>query len=147
MMEYKGYVGRVEVDDDAETFHGEVINTRDVITFEGTSVRELRSAFRASVEDYLSFCAERDEVHEKPCSGQFVTRITSDLHRRIHVAATRGRQELERVDRRATGIERAGNERATTQSPRQAIVKRRHKKVEFKSSDLDKPLRKTQLDS
>ena len=35
MMEYKGYVGRVEYDDEAAIFHGEVINTRDVITFQG----------------------------------------------------------------------------------------------------------------
>ncbi len=32
-MEYKGYVGKVEFDDEADLFHGEVINTRDVITF------------------------------------------------------------------------------------------------------------------
>jgi predicted HicB family RNase H-like nuclease len=59
MMEYKGYVGRVEYDDEAETFHREVINTRDVITFQGATVAELKKAFRDSVEDYLSFCAER----------------------------------------------------------------------------------------
>jgi predicted HicB family RNase H-like nuclease len=27
MMEYKGYVGRVEFDDEVGVFHGEVINT------------------------------------------------------------------------------------------------------------------------
>jgi predicted HicB family RNase H-like nuclease len=32
---YKGYIARVEYDDDAGIFHGEVINTRDVITFQG----------------------------------------------------------------------------------------------------------------
>ena len=37
MMEYKGYVGKVEFDDEAGIFHGEVINTRDVITFQGTT--------------------------------------------------------------------------------------------------------------
>ena len=38
VMEYKGYVGKVEFDDDAEIFHGEVLDTRDVITFQGKSV-------------------------------------------------------------------------------------------------------------
>jgi len=39
MMEYKGYIGKVEFDDEAEIFHGEVINTRDVITFQGDQRR------------------------------------------------------------------------------------------------------------
>jgi predicted HicB family RNase H-like nuclease len=89
MMEYKGYVGRVEFDDEAGFFHGEVINTRDVITFQGETVAELRQAFRASVEDYLAFCAERGEAPDKPFSGQFVTRVSPDLHRQIYFAATR----------------------------------------------------------
>ena len=46
MMEYKGYVGKVEFDDEAGIFHGEVINTRDVITFQGASAAELKKAFR-----------------------------------------------------------------------------------------------------
>jgi predicted HicB family RNase H-like nuclease len=32
-MEYKGYLGKVEYDDEAGIFHGEVVNLRDVITF------------------------------------------------------------------------------------------------------------------
>ena len=61
MMEYKGYIGKVEFDDQAGIFHGEVVNTRDVITFQGESVAELKKAFRESVDDYLAFCKERGE--------------------------------------------------------------------------------------
>ena len=42
MIEYGGYRAVVKYDDDAGFFHGEVIDTRDVITFQGTSVAELR---------------------------------------------------------------------------------------------------------
>lgn len=45
MMEHKGYLGKIEFDDEANVFHGEVVNIRDVITFEGQSVDELRQAF------------------------------------------------------------------------------------------------------
>src|ERR1043166_3422330 len=48
-MTYKGYEALVEFDEDAAIFHGEVINTRDVITFQGSSVKELKSAFKDSV--------------------------------------------------------------------------------------------------
>ena len=40
MMEYKGYIGKVEFDDEVGLFHGEVINLRDVITFAGETVQE-----------------------------------------------------------------------------------------------------------
>lgn len=87
MMEYKGYIGKIELDDEAAIFHGEVINTRDVITFQGESVRELTQAFHDSVDDYLAFCKERGESPDKPFSGQFVTRIPPELHRQVNSAA------------------------------------------------------------
>lgn len=87
MMEYKGYIGKVEFDDEAGLFHGEIINLRDVITYEGESVQELRQAFQASIEDYLAFCAERGETPEKPFSGTFTVRVSPDLHRAIAVKA------------------------------------------------------------
>src|SRR5207249_1033047 len=87
-MQYKGYVGKVEFDDQADTFHGEVINVRDVITFQGKSVAELKRAFRDSVEEYLAFCAARGEPPEDPFSGRFVTRIPAELHRQISTRAS-----------------------------------------------------------
>jgi len=87
MMEYKGYIGKVEIDDEAGVLHGEVINIRDVITFEGTSVDEIHQAFRESVDDYLEFCAQRGESPEKPFSGKFVVRLPTELHRKAYVQA------------------------------------------------------------
>lgn len=86
-MEYKGYMGKVEFDDDAGIFHGEVINVRDVITFQGESVQEIRQAFQDSIEDYLEFCASRNEDPEKPFSGMFTVRIPPELHRKIYIQA------------------------------------------------------------
>ena len=88
MMEFQGYIGKVEFDDEAGIFHGEVVNTRDVITFQADNVAGLRKAFRESVDDYLAFCAERGEEPDRPYSGQFVTRTSPELHRRASVAAT-----------------------------------------------------------
>jgi predicted HicB family RNase H-like nuclease len=94
MMEYKGYLGKVEFDDEAGVFHGEVSNTRDVITFQGKSVAELKQAFHDSVDDYLAFCAARGEEPDKPCSGQFVTRISPELHRKVNLAARQSGKSL-----------------------------------------------------
>lgn len=87
MIEYKNYVARVEFDSKADIFHGEVINIRDVITFQGKSVDELRQAFEDSVEDYLAFCAERGEDPEKPFSGRFTLHLSPEQHRKVILAA------------------------------------------------------------
>lgn len=94
MMEYKGYVGQVEFDDEVEVFHGEVINTRDVITFQGQTAADLKQAFHDSVDDYLQWCAERGESPEKPYSGRFVVRVSPDLHRDLSIEASRQRRSL-----------------------------------------------------
>lgn len=87
MMEYKGYYARVEFDEESNIFHGEVINISDVVTFEGTSVDELKQAFQDSVDDYLDFCAERGEDPVKPYSGKFVVRTNPELHKSIAIEA------------------------------------------------------------
>ncbi len=61
MMMYKEYQAKVEFDYEAEVFHGEVINTRDVIFFEGTTVDQLSKELRFSIGDYLAMCAERGQ--------------------------------------------------------------------------------------
>ena len=86
-MEYRGYTARVEYDDVAESFHGQVLHIRDVVTFEATSVAGLKREFAASVEDYLALCASRGEEPEKPCSGKFLMRVPPELHRAAATAA------------------------------------------------------------
>jgi predicted HicB family RNase H-like nuclease len=87
MMKHRGYVGRVEFDAEAGILHGEVVGIRDVVTFQGTSVREVERAFRESVDDYLAFCKQRGEEPCRPCSGSFVLRIDSELHRKANMLA------------------------------------------------------------
>lgn len=92
MLNHNGYYGRVDFDDEAGVFHGEVVGIRDVVTFEATNVRDLRKAFRESVDDYLAFCKERGEEPEKPCSGKFMLRVSPELHRQANqLAAASGK--------------------------------------------------------
>lgn len=88
-MTYKSYEAIVEFDADAGIFHGEVINLRDVVTFQGRSVDELKRAFAETVDDYLAFCKSRGEEPEKPFSGQFVVRAEPSLHKAMATAAKR----------------------------------------------------------
>ena len=96
-MKYKGYEAAVKFDEESELFYGEVINTRDVITFQGTSVRELKKAFKDSVDDYLEFCQERNEHPDRPFSGNFVVRISPELHKRLYRKAKMSGKSLNAI--------------------------------------------------
>ncbi|NTW56488.1 MAG: type II toxin-antitoxin system HicB family antitoxin [Chlorobiaceae bacterium] len=96
MLVYKGYTGQVEFDGEAGIFHGEVLDTRDVITFQGKTVDEIETAFRESIEDYLEFCRERGEEPDRPFSGKLVLRITPELHHKVYLKAAKSGKSLNR---------------------------------------------------
>ncbi len=95
MMEYKKYLAHIEYDAEADIFHGEVINIRDVITFQGKSTEELRRALEDSVEDYLEFCKERGEQPNLPFSGHFSLRVSPQLHKQIILAAEKSGKNMD----------------------------------------------------
>lgn len=86
-MKYKNYEAVVRYDEDEQVFFGEVVNTRDVLTFQGKSVTELKREMKASVEEYLEFCKKRKEDPDRPFSGNFVLRISPQLHSRLYSKA------------------------------------------------------------
>ncbi|MCM3610402.1 type II toxin-antitoxin system HicB family antitoxin [Planococcus sp. MERTA32b] len=87
ILTYKGYTGKVQVDLEANILHGEVIDLKDVITFQGESVPEVTKAFKDSIDDYIEFCELEGVEPEKPFSGKFIVRLTPEQHRLITVAA------------------------------------------------------------
>jgi predicted HicB family RNase H-like nuclease len=93
-MTYKGYTAHIEFDEEAGLFHGEVVDTKDVITFQGTSVKELNKSFKDSVDDYLEFCKSKGEEPDKPFSGKFILRLPKSLHRKIYIKAIKNGQSL-----------------------------------------------------
>jgi predicted HicB family RNase H-like nuclease len=75
-MKYKGYQGQVTFDEDAKIFHGEVVGLRDVVTFQGTSIDELKQALKDSVDEYLDFCKELGRAPEKPLSRNLLLSLS-----------------------------------------------------------------------
>ena len=94
MMEYKGYFGTVEYDSQAKIFHGDIINTKDVITFQGTTVKEIEQAFKDSIDDYVAWCKEEGVEPEKPYSGRFNIRLSPELHRKTAILAKKKHMSL-----------------------------------------------------
>lgn len=93
-MEYKGYTATVEFDESINAFHGRVDDIVDVVTFEATTVDDLRREFEASVDDYLEMCSESGDEPQRPYSGKFVVRVDPQLHRAATVTARRAGESL-----------------------------------------------------
>ena len=94
MLNYKGYVGSIEIDIESGLLHGRVLDIRDVITFQGTSVVEARQEFQQSVDDYLDFCTELQQEPEKPFSGKLPFRTSAEHHRLIFLAANKAGKSM-----------------------------------------------------
>lgn len=54
----------MEYDADAKIFHGDVINTQDVITFQGTTVEELEMVLRESIDFIFRVIADMVQINE-----------------------------------------------------------------------------------
>ncbi len=88
MMEYKGYAaGPIDFDAEDGTFSGTVAGLKDVIHFEGTTARELKRAFRESIDAYLKFCAEKGQQPDRPFNGKILLRTEPELHRKAALRA------------------------------------------------------------
>ncbi len=117
---HKGYIGRAEYDAEADSFHGELLGIRDVITFAGKTPKEIQAEFQASVDDYLDWCKRRGKQPNKPFSGNILVRTTPELHRSLSALAEARGKSLNAlvVDclESATGVD-------AQRKPRRAAVK------------------------
>lgn len=86
-MMYKNYAARIEYSDEDGCFIGRVSGIRDMISFHGETVAELRHAFEEAVDFYLTTCAERSEIPNKPYSGKLMLRLPPEVHARAAMMA------------------------------------------------------------
>lgn len=78
---YKDYIGSVHYNTEDEVFYGKLEGVNDLISYEGSSVSELKSAFEEAVDDYLELCKLNGKEPEKVYKGSFNIRIKPELHK------------------------------------------------------------------
>ena len=88
---YKDYIGSVHFNAEDEIFFGKIEGIEDLISFEGSSVNELKKSFKEAVEDYIILCKETGKKTEKSYKGSFNVRIPPEIHKRAkRIAAMKG---------------------------------------------------------
>ncbi|CAH9018726.1 type II toxin-antitoxin system HicB family antitoxin [Candidatus Nitrosacidococcus sp. I8] len=86
-LEYKDYLGTIEPDLKTGALFGKLEFIRDLVTYEGETLKLLEQAFQQSVDEYLESCAELDKIPDKPLKGTFNVRINPELHRKAVLAS------------------------------------------------------------
>ena len=87
MMKYKGYIARIEYDEEDRIFVGHLAGIRDIVGFHGTTVNELENAFHESVDNYLAISEETGRSPQKPYSGKLMLRVPPEVHAAVATAA------------------------------------------------------------
>lgn len=87
IVEYKGFQGQVEWEDDA--LYITVLHVPDTLISQCDKATEVEQAFEELIDDYLALCEEAQIEASKPFSGTFNVRISPELHREAAMAAKR----------------------------------------------------------
>lgn len=86
-MSYKGYIGSVAFSEEDDILFGKIEGIGSVVTYEGKSVLELKTAFHEAVDDYLAFCEEKGIEPQKSYSGSLNVRLTPNIHSQVATLA------------------------------------------------------------
>ena len=93
-MEYKNYVGSVEFSESDGVFFGKVMGIRALISYEGTTAKELVEDFHGAVDDYLELCEMTGKEPERAYKGSFNIRVSPELHKQAVIYATSHQMSL-----------------------------------------------------
>jgi len=88
VLTYRGYYGSIEHSLEDNCLFGSLIGLeKGAMTYEGTTLNELKARFEETVDTYLEHCKECRIKPEKPFSGLFNIRVNPSLHQKVVVTA------------------------------------------------------------
>jgi predicted HicB family RNase H-like nuclease len=86
-IEYKGYIAKIEFDEEDQILTGVVIGMDDLICFHADSAHEIIPVFHQIIDDYLKACEEEGIKPQKSFSGRFMLRLPPQLHAKVAALA------------------------------------------------------------
>lgn len=95
MLLHKGFIGKIEFDDRRSMLTGEVLNTPDLLEFEGENAEEIKNNFIKCVEDYCILNQERCCQDTIPFIGNYNIRLNSDRQNQVMQAAKKEGASME----------------------------------------------------
>ena len=91
VITYKGFIGTVNFSTEDHLFFGKIEGIDGLVTFEGSTVKELEDAFRYMVDLHIADCKAEGKLAEKSYKGVLNIRISPKLHKKAaHSALIKG---------------------------------------------------------
>ncbi|MEE0511413.1 MAG: type II toxin-antitoxin system HicB family antitoxin [Peptococcaceae bacterium] len=87
VLEYKGYITKVQYDVQRQVLYGKVDGIIDSVDFESPTTDGAATAFKDSVNRYLAFCSNVGRRPAKPYKGQFSLRMQPKYHKEMAIWA------------------------------------------------------------
>lgn len=68
LEEYRGYTGTVEYSGDDNVYFGQILNIKDVITYESETKEGLKKKFKKLVDNYIDYILLYENTNRKEMS-------------------------------------------------------------------------------
>ena len=105
IMKYKGYWAEVKYSDEDECFWGEIEGLKkDLILFEGNTVKELKKDFKDAIDHYLQVCQETNSEPEKQCKGSLNVRLGVELHNKAKMKSIEKKISINELIKEAVAL-------------------------------------------
>ncbi|WP_444998532.1 hypothetical protein [Aliikangiella sp. IMCC44359] len=87
MLIYKGFIGQIDFENTSGKLVGEVVNSVDLLEFDGYSADEIKSNFHRCIDEYMVVQKELTGSHPTPFVGNFTVCLSTDKQTKIIQAA------------------------------------------------------------
>jgi len=98
---YKNFIGSVRFSAEDEIFYGKIEGIHDLVTYEGSSVSDLKESFHEAIDDYIGICKDKGISPHRSFKGSFNVRVTPELHRKAAMKAAKEGISLNKLIQRA----------------------------------------------
>ncbi len=93
-LQHKDFIGTFNFIEDESILYGKIEGITDLVTFQGSSIEEIKTAFIEAVEDYILLCDEVGKEPLKSYKGSFNVRLSPKLHRQVSMEAIKHNMNL-----------------------------------------------------
>jgi len=95
MLLHRGFIGKIEYDDHRGILAGEVVNSVDLLEFDGKTAEELKKNFVKCVDDYCFLYREKSGHTTIPFIGNYSISLAAERQTQVMKAAIREGSSME----------------------------------------------------
>ena len=80
VLKHKDFLGSIEYSPEDGVLFGKILGIDDLVSYDGTSITEIKQAFEEAVDDYFETCAEIGKKPETAYTDHFADVVKSAIN-------------------------------------------------------------------